>query len=520
MAKKSPVPGHKNVGIWIRVSTEDQARGESPEHHEQRARAYADLQDWTVTEVYRLEAVSGKSVKDHPEAKRMLKDVRSGKIEALIFSKLARLARNTKELLEFAEIFEESGAGLISLQERIDTSTPAGRLFYTIIAAMAQWEREEISERVAVTVPQRAKQGKPLGGKAPFGYQWKDKKLIPDPNEVPIRRRLHELFVQHRRVRAVADELNASGYRTRNGSKFSDTTVRRLLEDSTAMGVYVANRTKLGTNGKKVEIKPEKEWVRHPVKPIITEELFNEGMRILQENSRPTKRPGRKPVHLFAGMTTCKECGSKMYVPSGRTYYACRKKGCRTKIPVKDLEKFYFEQLKSVLHTPEQVEAYLHEANQQASETEKLLKGHRKEQDKLKKKIDAVYDLYSEKKITSDQFRDRYEPLDERRKQIEEEIPKLEAELDLLRIEEMNADHILFESRDLRSRWPKLTREEKRALVETITESIEVGRGTLDIHLFYFPSLEKLSKSQRNPAPSAWPRPAFPSARSPRSATG
>ena len=120
----------KPIGIWIRVSTEDQAHGDSPEHHEKRARFYAQAKDWNVCEVYRLEAVSGKSVMEHPEAKRMLQDIRAGRIEALIFSKLARLARNTKELLEFADIFRESGADLISLQESIDTSTPAGRLFY------------------------------------------------------------------------------------------------------------------------------------------------------------------------------------------------------------------------------------------------------------------------------------------------------------------------------------------------------------------------------------------------------
>jgi site-specific DNA recombinase len=70
-------PQAKSVGIWIRVSTEDQVRGESPEHHEERARMYANLKGWHVAEVYRLDAVSGKVVMDHPIAKRMLAEQRS-----------------------------------------------------------------------------------------------------------------------------------------------------------------------------------------------------------------------------------------------------------------------------------------------------------------------------------------------------------------------------------------------------------------------------------------------------------
>ena len=80
----------KRVGIWIRVSTEDQKRGDSPEHHLQRAKQYAELKEWQVVEEYHLEAVSGKSVMSHPEAQRMLIDIKRGHISGIIFSKIAK----------------------------------------------------------------------------------------------------------------------------------------------------------------------------------------------------------------------------------------------------------------------------------------------------------------------------------------------------------------------------------------------------------------------------------------------
>lgn len=435
----------------------------------------------------------------------MMKDVERGHITGLIFSKLARLGRNTRELLDFSDFFQKHDADLISLQESIDTSTPAGRLFYTMIAAMAHWEREEIASRVSASVPIRAKLGKPLGGQAPFGYMWKDKKLVVDGKEAALRRLIYDLFLEHKRKKTVARKLNEMGHRMRGGTIFYDSTIERLIEDPTAKGLHRTNYTTNASGKKGWTYKPEDEWIYAECEAIISEELWIRCNQILAEQRSKRKPPAKKAVQLFGGLTWC-VCGQKMYVPSNTPKYVCQK--CRNKLPVVDLEEIFIEQLKGFFLSPTEIAKYLEQADRTIQGKNELLGVLESELSKLRQEMDKVFQLYMQDKITPDGFGLRYRPHEARLAQLNEEIPRLQAELDYLKVNLSSSDEILHQARDLYGRWPQLSHEDKRQIVETITERITIGNDEITIDLFYLPTASgPLNDPSSNPTNGSDPTP-------------
>lgn len=478
----------KRVGIFIRVSTDMQVQDESPEHHEQRARWYINSKEgWQVVEVYRLDAVSGKSVMQQPETKRMLADIKSGHITGLVFSKLARLARNTKELLEFAEIFRAHNADLISLSESIDTSTPAGRLFYTMIAAMAQWEREEIASRVAASVPVRARMGKSLGGQASFGYRWEEKELVIDEKEAPVRKLMYELFIKHQRKFTTAAALNKQGFRTRNGSKFTPQTVHRLLHDSSAKGERRTNYSKSRGDSKAWSMKPVEEWIIVPCPAIVSADLWNECNAILEIQERERKPKGPKAVYLLSGFVRC-SCNNTMYVYQHSKAYVCKK--CKNRITVADLDDIYQAYLKDYLGSINH-NTYLASADKELQEKKLLLETVKKDRAKLSKEVDNLLALRLDGEMNKELFAEKYKPVEERIMQLDRHIPELEAEIDARTIQIMSSDIVVADIKTLYDHWEEMTFDQKRAIVETITKDIEIGTQDIIITLAYAPTLPR-----------------------------
>ncbi|WP_417198205.1 recombinase family protein [Bizionia sp.] len=470
----------KRVGIWIRVSTEDQKRGDSPEHHLDQAKTYAKLHSYDVVETYDLTGVSGKTVKDHPECQRMLMDIHRGHISGLIFSKIARFARNTIELLEFANFFKEHRADLISLKESFDTSTPAGRLFFRIISSMAEWEREEIVDRINSSVETRAKMGKVMGG-IPYGYQRKGKDGIElHPEESVVRKKMYELYVQHQRYGTVARILNEEGHRTKRGKKFSDVAIKRLLKDPITKGVRRTRFTKVGKNGQP-ELRDSSEWFFHKAPAIVSEELWQEANDIINKYESTKTQPMNKKLKLFTGFLYCK-CGGKMYVPSSNPKYTCKK--CKRKIPMDDIEDIFKSQLKQFLLSKEDVEAYYQSSQTGIQDKKREREIVVEKIDKLKAKISKLFELHEQGQIETERFKEFYNEPNEQLKQLERTIPALESEIKILKEHAKSSDFILSEAKSLYDNWDNLNNEEKRNVVETITKDIIVGNQEISINLY------------------------------------
>ena len=249
------------------------------------------------------------------------------------------------------------------------------------------------------------------------------------------------------------------------------------------------------------KLKPKEAWVFTEVDPIIDEALWNQCNALLDEQLKKRNRPARNAVHLFAGVTYC-HCGTKMYVPSQYAEIHLLPVH-RNKIPVVDLEAVYQEQLRGFFSNPQEIAAYLDQTDAIIDEKKALIQVLEQEQASLKKDLEKLYDLYFGDHVTKEGFTVKYTPLNERMKQLDDQIPTLQGELDFLKIQHLSQEEVISEATDLYARWPALDHEEKRRIVENITQRITIGNSEVEIDLCYLPnSSELMAGKQRDFIPA------------------
>ena len=168
--------------IYTRVSTAIQVDGYSLDAQKDKLRKYAEFQDMEIVGEYSDEGHSGKNIKGRQEFMRMLNDIEDGKdgVDFVLVFKLSRFGRNAADVLSSLQLMQDYGVNLICVEDGIDSSKEAGKLLISIIAAVAEMERENIRVQTMAGREQKAREGKWNGGFAPYGYKLENGELAQE----------------------------------------------------------------------------------------------------------------------------------------------------------------------------------------------------------------------------------------------------------------------------------------------------------------------------------------------------
>lgn len=151
----------RRVAIYVRVSTRV-GNGQRLLQQFREVRRMVERRGWTIVRVYR-ERASAKQGAHRPEWERLRKDAARRRFGAVAVWAIDRMGRSTLDVLKAAEGFERRGVELLIVKQNVDTTTPLGKVFLTIVAAFAQMERELISERTREGIAARRAKGLPVG---------------------------------------------------------------------------------------------------------------------------------------------------------------------------------------------------------------------------------------------------------------------------------------------------------------------------------------------------------------------
>ncbi|MFO7295701.1 MAG: recombinase family protein [Clostridia bacterium] len=452
--------------IYIRVSTEEQAKeGFSLAAQEEKCRQYIKFQGWEYDGIYKDDGFSGKDLK-RPAIQQLLRDVKQREFDALVVYRLDRLTRSVVDLHYLLDLFDKHKVVFKSATEPYETTSAIGRLFVSIVGSLAQWERENMIERIKMAMEKRALEGKRNGATPPYGYKLVDGQLIPHPEEAKVVRRIFELY-RHHGLLSIVKQLNDEGLRTRSGSLWSIYVVAYMLKNPVYIG-KLRYRYRYAS-GKKQN--PDEVMVYNgDHEPIIPLDLWNEVQKKNAERQRKAK--AMTSEYPFSGILFCGRCGKPMHgfrYPSRKRdryyyYYRCIKhaqyKECMMpQVSEMALEKALFSQLRYIAENiqadPEQIEE---------PEPERTREDIQKELQTIRRRKKKWQLAYAEDVITLEELRERTAEDTQREKELLKELETLEESPST---PELDKEELIERLKQLEYIWANATRRERKEILHS-----------------------------------------------------
>ena len=461
----------KVAGLYIRVSTEDQAReGFSLPEQEKRLRAMCEYKNYEVYDVYEERGISAKTGNYRPEFERLLQDVRDKKVNTIVVLKLDRLTRSVADWEKILTFLEENEAYLDCANDEINTTNANGKMISRILTSVSQQEIERTSERTKIGLAGAIKVDH-IPHQAPLGYKHENKKLVIDYATKDVAVRIFNMYHDGLSYKKISNILNEE--KVLDKTNWRDSTILNILENPIYKGDFIhGRRTKKPT------------YYFDVVEPLVSKEYWEECQVQQKKNSRSFQRT---LTYLFMQKLKCPKCkkilgGKATTKKNGNSYYYYYCHDCKISFKESEIEKTIDEYMDSIVEYDSIVNQYFlpmikQKIENPKEELEKELKSQRSKFDRIREAyINEVFTLKeynAERKKVEDIINDLETKLNET--EVCEKLKFTPNDILVKRdIDFINSIKYPDKFKQRNKFWNEYTREEKAELIMKYIEEIEL----------------------------------------------
>ena len=461
----------KKCGLYMRVSTEDQAReGFSLPEQKERLEAFCKFKGYKIIDYYQDAGISAKTGNHRPEFERLKEDIKSKKINTIIALKLDRITRSIYDWENLITFLDENDAYLDWANDEVNTTTANGKMISRLLMSVSQNEIERTSERTKIGMAGAIKQGH-IPHKAPLGYKREDKKLVIDYSTKDIVLRIFNLYYEGYSYTKISNLFNKERVLDRNN--WRDTTILSILQNEIYKGDFVhGKRTKHPT------------YYEDVAPAIISKEMWEECQVQKKKNSRSYKRT---LTYLYLQKLKCPKCnrilgGKATTKKNNNTYYYYYCNDCKIEFKEKVINDYFTQFIEELVQYDSVVNQFFlpmikQKFDEPKEQLEKEIRNQNNKLERIKKAyINGAFDVneYKEEKhIVEKAIKELQSKLEDT--DCAEELRFTPQDILLKRdIDYINKLKLDKEYKEQTKTWKDYTRQEKAELIMKYVDDIEL----------------------------------------------
>ena len=458
----------KSAGIYIRVSTFDQAReGFSLREQEERLKEFCKFKRYNIYKVYQDAGISAKNDK-RPAYQEMIEDVKKGNINVIVALKLDRLTRSVYDIEKLMKFVNDYECDIDCMADESNTTTSNGRMVMRIMTSVSQNEIEKCSERTKFGMACAIKNGH-IPNRTGLGFKRENKKLVPDPLTKDIIVRIFDLYLEGKSHQAIANIYNKE--KVLGKTNWYDSTIQKILSNELYKGDYV--------NGKRTK---HPTYYENVIEPIVSKEKWESCQYQKLRNARHYERTA---TYLFTNKLKCSKCGNFLgghatTKTNGKKYYYYKCNTCKTYFNEIDIEKELKAFMLELAKQDDLINNYYTPFIK--SKLEDKTEDYKKEIKDLDKQLDRIKTAYIKGVVKLEDFDKEIKHIEyqksdlEKRQKGQKQYEDLSFTLnDLLIIQDIQEIEF-YTNPDVLNNWSNKSKEDKQKIIGKYIDNITIEK--------------------------------------------